>query len=261
MSNEILSMIAAQQIEEQLPVTHLFAPDVYSREIFMPSGMLVIGHQHRTSHLNIVLEGSARVLINGLVHEITAPFIFRSGEGVRKVLYILEDCRWMTIHATQSTDIAAIEDKIIDKCAPIELVEEDLKQLFHGGAGYDAFLERQGVTEQQVQQLMHELPGVSPDENVDGSFSLSPSPIHGLGVFAKRLIKADETFLAASKSTRTILARYINHSDLVNAAMECNAPDEIRLRALRDILPGDEIITNYNQNVALVASLAQEGIT
>lgn len=145
MSNGTLSIIANHQAEQELPVTHLFAPDVYSREIFMPSGMLVIGHQHRTSHLNIVLTGSARVLMNGLVHEITAPFTFRSGEGVRKVLYILEDCRWMTIHATQDTDVDVIEDKIIDKAAPIELVEGELRQLFHGSAGYAAFLEQNEV--------------------------------------------------------------------------------------------------------------------
>lgn len=115
--------------EQELPVGHFFAPNVYAREIFMPSGMLVIGHQHRTEHLNIVLTGSARVLMNGVVHEISAPFTFRSGEGVRKVLYILEDCRWMTIHATQDTDPAVIESKIIDKEAPIELVVEELEQL------------------------------------------------------------------------------------------------------------------------------------
>jgi len=262
MTNEPLSIIADQQTEQELPVTHLFAPDVYSREIFMPSGMLVIGHQHRTSHLNIVLTGSARVLMNGLVHEITAPFTFRSGEGVRKVLYILEDCRWMTIHATQDTDVDVIEDKILDKAAPIELVEEELKQLFNGSAGYGAFLERNGITEQQVQQLMRELPSASPNEDVDSTFALAPSTqIHGIGVFAGRKIKSDETYLAASKLKRTILARYVNHSDAPNAAMEANGVDQIRLKALRDIAAGEEITTDYNKNMALAMSLNQEVTT
>ena len=168
----------------------------------------------------------------------------------------------MTIHATQDTDVDVTEDKIIDKAAPIELVEEELRQLFHGSAGYAAFLDRNGVTEQQVQQLMSELPSVSPDEDIDSVFMLAPSVlIHGTGVSSKRPIKKGETFLAAHKLKRTILARYVNHSDLPNAIMLLDGPNEIKMQAIKDIPAGDEITTDYNHTMALVMSLNKESNT
>lgn len=86
------------------PVTHFHAPGVYCREIFMPAGALIIGRRHLTEHVNIVTTGRARVLMNGTIHDIKAPCRFISKPGVRKVLYILEDMMFMTVHATDLKD-------------------------------------------------------------------------------------------------------------------------------------------------------------
>lgn len=103
------------QPQLDLPLTHLFAPDIYWREIFMPAGSVVIGHEHKTEHFNVVLTGRARVSIEGEWHDIVAPQVFVSKPGVRKVLHILEDVRWATIHATQETDPAKMEELFIVK--------------------------------------------------------------------------------------------------------------------------------------------------
>lgn len=81
-----------------MPLTHLFAPGVYLRVIDMPKGTFVIGHEHKTEHFNIVLSGRARVLVDGVATEIKAPALFVSKAGVRKILEILEDMRWVTVH-------------------------------------------------------------------------------------------------------------------------------------------------------------------
>jgi len=101
--------------ENELPLTHTFSDGVYAREIFMPAGMLIVGHKHKTRHLNIVSKGSALVYSEGKVSRIVAPFTFESGEGARKILYIIEDMFWTTIHVTNETDIKVLEETLVDK--------------------------------------------------------------------------------------------------------------------------------------------------
>lgn len=110
------------------PLEHKFAPGVYLREIIMPKGAFIIGHEHKTEHFNIVLSGRARVLIGGDVQEIVAPCIFVSKPGVRKVLYILEEMRWATVHPTEETNVGRLEDELIAKSATY-LRAEDVKKL------------------------------------------------------------------------------------------------------------------------------------
>ena len=98
-----------------MPLTHTFAPGIYFREIFMPKGTFVIGHEHKTSHFNVVLSGRASVLCDGSVREIAAPFVFVSPAGARKMLYIHEDMRWATIHPTDETDLEKLEEALITK--------------------------------------------------------------------------------------------------------------------------------------------------
>lgn len=114
--------------EDELPLTHTFSDGIYAREIFMPKGMIVIGHVHNTTHLNIVSTGSAYVMDSeGRVSKITAPFTFESKAGVRKILYILEDMFWTTIHNTDETDITILENTLVDKSASEDV---DINLLF-----------------------------------------------------------------------------------------------------------------------------------
>lgn len=113
--------------EDECPLTHTFSDGVYAREIFMPKGMIVVGHVHNTTHLNMVSTGSALIMDSeGRVSKITAPFTFESKAGVRKVLYILEDMFWTTIHVTNERDITVLEDTLIDKSASENINKESL---------------------------------------------------------------------------------------------------------------------------------------
>lgn len=106
----------AQGEQVACPLVHHFSPGIYGREIFMPAGTFVIGHKHKTQHLNIVLSGKAAVLMDGEVHYVEAPAILESKPGVQKVLLIEEDMRWMTIHAnpSDSRDLVQLEEDTIE---------------------------------------------------------------------------------------------------------------------------------------------------
>jgi quercetin dioxygenase-like cupin family protein len=99
-----------------LPLTHHFSPGIYMREILMPKGAFVIGHEHKTQHLNVVLSGSARVMIEGKIYDMKAPCVLESGPGVQKIAYIEEDMRWATVHPNpdEERDIVKLEERLLN---------------------------------------------------------------------------------------------------------------------------------------------------
>ncbi len=98
---------------DSCPVQHFFAPGCYAREITMPEGMVVIGKIHRHAHVNVISHGKVRVLTFEGWQEYTAPCTFVSSPGTKRVVYIVEDTVWTTIHITNETDLAAIEREVI----------------------------------------------------------------------------------------------------------------------------------------------------
>jgi hypothetical protein len=99
----------AELPQTECPVVNRFAPGIYARELLMPAGNLVIGAEHRTAHLNIMLTGRATLLVNGVAREVVAPFICKSEPGVMKVAIVHEDCRWLTIHPTNERNLRKLE--------------------------------------------------------------------------------------------------------------------------------------------------------
>jgi hypothetical protein len=119
------------------PVTHHFAPGVYLREIFMPAGLVVIGKIHKTEHLNIIERGRCAIRHDdGSVEVLAAPLTFVSKAGVQKVLYILEDTVWKTIHPTATRDMEQLELELIDpppqiafESPPVEVLTDDRSEV------------------------------------------------------------------------------------------------------------------------------------
>lgn len=102
--------------QRECPLIHRFQDGVYLREIFMPADTFVIGHIHKTRHQNIVLSGKAIVMVDGKQKLVQAGNVFESEAGVQKVLYIIEDMRWITVHANPNDecDITKLEESLIE---------------------------------------------------------------------------------------------------------------------------------------------------
>jgi hypothetical protein len=106
---------------EECPVINNFSNNVYTRTVFMPKGAIIVGKKHKTRHLNMIMTGKARVWMDGRVLDISAPDILESHEGCRKILYIVEDMYWTTVHPTDKTDLEEIEEMLIEPdIKPIE---------------------------------------------------------------------------------------------------------------------------------------------
>ena len=121
-----------QMPQVEAPVKHYFSKGVYAREIFMPKDMLVVGKIHKTRHLNIISQGKCLVVTPTRQIKIEAPFTFESAEGEQKVVYMLSDVIWTTIHLTESTDLAVIEEECIAEEYDEQLVNSLIDSL--GGA-------------------------------------------------------------------------------------------------------------------------------
>ena len=111
------------------PVTHRFAPGVYLREIFMPADSIVIGRVHKTRHFNVLLTGACLIVhADGSREELRAPMTFVSEAGVQKVLYILEDMQWQTIHPSDETDLEKLDEMLVEP-VPTNILEQRQRAL------------------------------------------------------------------------------------------------------------------------------------
>jgi hypothetical protein len=97
----------------ELLVENIFSPGIYMRKVFAPKSVLLIGKTHKTEHLNIMLEGKANVMIDGVIKQIQAPSVVSSKAGAKKVFYVLEDMVWATIHPTEETDLDLLKNMLV----------------------------------------------------------------------------------------------------------------------------------------------------
>jgi hypothetical protein len=112
---------------------------------------------------------------------------------------------------------------------------------------YAQFLADNGFTEEVAQRSMASLPPATPNPAVDDHFQIGLSPIHGVGVFAKRKILRGETFPTFEGSLRFSLARYVNHSSSPNVVYQF-APSSGWMTPLTDLEAGTEILVSYEDN-------------
>ncbi len=95
-------------------LTHRFTPGLYSRQFFMPRKSCVISRVHKTEHQFAILTGRAMVWTEGGLQDLKAPHIGVTKPGTRRVLYIVDDCTWVTFHPTNETDLAKLEAELVE---------------------------------------------------------------------------------------------------------------------------------------------------
>ena len=96
------------------PVKHHFAPGSYGREMTLPAGLVVVGKIHKHAHINVISKGRVQVFTEQEgVLELDAPCTFVSSPGTKRVVHVLEETVWTTVHVTDKTDLAEIEREVI----------------------------------------------------------------------------------------------------------------------------------------------------
>ena len=133
-NTEAIAAVCLRLPQVECPVTNIFAAGIYWREMAIPAGTFAMGHKHKTEHVNVMLTGRVRVLADGKVKELTAPQVFVSPAGTKKMVLALEDTRWANIHANPDDlqDMDLLEERFIEKSAAWLDYQAEVKQLKGG---------------------------------------------------------------------------------------------------------------------------------
>jgi hypothetical protein len=115
------TMLSMDQVS--LDVEHIFSRGVYARRMLIPKDTVLTGKMHKYNHLNIMLYGDIEIATDEGTKRIDKPCIFESKAGTKRAGFAHEETVWITIHATEETDIEKIEANEIAE-NPLQYLEE-----------------------------------------------------------------------------------------------------------------------------------------
>jgi hypothetical protein len=258
MTDEEFERLSLSLPQTDCPVTHIFGPNLYIREMFIPANTWIVGHKHKHATLNIMVKGRIKVLLgDGTMQELVAPLTFTSAPG-RKIAVTSEDTIWQNVWSTEEKDINKLEDMFLDKTefALTRLPQvERFKQLqlpYEVDTDFNCLLTELDMTKEQVDAIAQDM-----SDHIDlpyGSYKwkVDKSPIADEGVFATSNIRAEELIGPVNISgKRTVLGRKVNHAVPPNAMMVKLPDGSINLYATQDIRGaygcdiGEEITVDY----------------
>lgn len=101
------------EMDKMMPVKHHLKDGLYTREIFMPKGTLVVSFIHKQNHPSFFLKGEMSVLLDtGEVKKIKAPMKVMTEIGTQRVAYIHEDTTWVCVYRTDAKTIKEAEEEV-----------------------------------------------------------------------------------------------------------------------------------------------------
>lgn len=258
MTDEELERLSLAVPQTDCPVTHIFGPNLYIREMFIPANTWIIGHKHKHATLNVMVKGRLQVLLgDGSMQELVAPLTFTSAPG-RKIAITSEDTIWQNVWSTEERDVNKLEDMFLDKTdfaltrTPQIERHKQLQLPYEVDTDFNCLLIELDMTKEQVDAIAADM-----SDHIDlpyGSYKwkVDKSPIADEGVFATSNIKAEELIGPVNISgKRTVLGRKVNHAVPPNAMMIRMPDGSINLYATQDIRGaygcdiGEEITVDY----------------
>ena len=105
--------LSQKELHEKNPVKHSFADGCYIREIFNPAGELLVTKIHKKEHPFFLMKGKMSILTEDGVKHIQAPHHGITKPGTKRIIYTHTDCVFVTVHATDKTDVDEVEKEVI----------------------------------------------------------------------------------------------------------------------------------------------------
>lgn len=101
--------------EEAAGLKHYFSDGTYTRECPIPGGMFIVGKKHKKGHVTMLMYGDATIITPDGQERVIGPRVWVDDAGVQRAIYTHSDCLFVTVHTTSSTDIAEIENELIEE--------------------------------------------------------------------------------------------------------------------------------------------------
>lgn len=107
-------MASLPQVEQ--PLAHHFNDGQYAREIFNPKGSLIVTKTHKQGNFSFIPWGRLLVISDEGQRELTGGMFFATKPGTKRLIYALEDSRFVTVHPNPDNceDLGILESRIID---------------------------------------------------------------------------------------------------------------------------------------------------
>ena len=107
--------LKGEALQKLNPLKHSFADGCYIREIFNPKGELLVTKIHKVAHPFFLMKGDMTILMEDGIKRIKAPHYGITPAGTKRLIYCHEDCVFVTVHATNETNLEKIEEEVIAK--------------------------------------------------------------------------------------------------------------------------------------------------
>jgi hypothetical protein len=95
------------------PLTHYHTPDLYARRIVVPAGSIFTTMVHKTDHIAVALRGVIAFYDQDRIeHIVRAPEVMVTKAGTQRVVAVLEECEWVTVHHCAEQDDEKVKDAL-----------------------------------------------------------------------------------------------------------------------------------------------------
>ena len=119
----------SKEMHEMFPIKEHLDNGMYTREVFMPKGSLVISLIHTQNHPSFFLKGKMSIITDdGEVKTIQAPLHVNTKIGTQRVAYMHEDCVWTCVYKTSAKTFKEAEEDVYTnnyRNLPIELINKN----------------------------------------------------------------------------------------------------------------------------------------
>lgn len=93
----------SEGMKKVFPLKQHLEGGLYTRELFMPKGSVVVSMIHKQQHPSFLLKGKVSYLTDqGEIETIEAPHKIFTQTGTQRVLYIHEDAEWCCVYKTDA---------------------------------------------------------------------------------------------------------------------------------------------------------------
>lgn len=228
-------------------IFHSFADGMYKREMHIKAGHIIIGEIHRNEYFVNVSKGRIWLTSEFYNKELIAPCSFTAPAGTKHIGYTLEDTVWTDTHKVTSTDISQAEKEIF--VSSYEELDKGNKII---NAEYENMCKDINLDEKYIRLASEiETDMIELSDEYKENIEVKNSDIEGVGVFSLKGLSIGEIIGDARvESNRTILGRYINHSDDPNAQAKIIGNKAVVI-AIKDISHNEEITMDYRVNIKL----------
>lgn len=96
-----------------MPTKSFLLEGMYLRQCCIPAGTAFVGRKHKKPHYFICAKGEAQITTDNGIELIRAGMVLMVAPGSHRAGVTVEDTVFITIHRTEETDLAAIEDDLV----------------------------------------------------------------------------------------------------------------------------------------------------